>query len=66
MTPAFHGETNSEIYHGKRDHLVPFNTEELHILDMFFSSATAEITWVPTHKRAQRGSPTSTLHDRHC
>ena len=33
--------THSEIY-GKSDHLVPFQTEELHILDMFFSSATAD------------------------
>ena len=33
--------TYSEIY-GKSDHLVPFKTEELHLLDMFFSSATAD------------------------
>ena len=33
--------THSEIY-GKSDHLVPFQTEELHILDMFFFSATAD------------------------
>ena len=33
--------TYSEIY-GKSDHLVPFKTEELHFLDMFFSSATAD------------------------
>ena len=32
--------THGEIY-GKSDHLVPFKTEELHILDMFFFSATA-------------------------
>lgn len=33
--------THSKIY-GKSDHLVPFQTEELHFLDMFFSSATAD------------------------
>ena len=33
--------THGEIY-GKSDHLVPFKTEELHILDMFFFSATAD------------------------
>ena len=33
--------THSEIY-GKSDHLIPFKREELHILDMFFSSATAD------------------------
>jgi len=29
-------------YRGRADHLVPFKTEELHILEMFFSSATAD------------------------
>ena len=57
--------THGEIY-GKSDHLVPFKTEELHILDMFSSVLQLIITWVPTHKKAQRGSLTSTLHDRHC
>ena len=33
--------THGEIY-GKSHHLVPFKTEELHILDMFFFSATAD------------------------
>ena len=34
-------DTHSEIY-SKSDHLVPFKTEELQILDMVFSSATAD------------------------
>ena len=54
--------THSELY-GKSDHEVPIKTEEFHFLDMLFSSATADYNM---GERAKKGSPTSTLHDRHC
>ena len=42
---------------------MPLKTEEFHFLDMFFSSAIADYNM---GERAKKGSPISTLHDRHC